>query len=92
MIYKIITSREADENIAYLKKSEVNAYDKVVQLFNELQEHPRIGTGKPEVLKYGRFKGLWSRRITGKHRLVYSIKDNEITVLVLSAKGHYGNK
>jgi len=92
MIYKIITSREADENIAYLKKSEVNAYDKVVQLFNELQEHPRTGTGKPEMLKHGRFKGLWSRRITGKHRLVYSIKDNEITVLVLSAKGHYGNK
>jgi len=92
MIYTIVTSKEADENIAYLKKSEVNAYNKVMWLFDELQEHPRTGTGKPELLKHGQLKGLWSRRITSKHRLVYSIKDNEITVFVLSAKGHYGDR
>jgi toxin YoeB len=89
MIYTIITSKEADEDIAYLKKSEIKTYNKVIQLFEELQEHPRTGTGKPELMKYGKFKGLWSRRITIKHRLVYAIKDNEISVLVLSAKGHY---
>jgi toxin YoeB len=92
MIYTIITSKEANEDIAYLKKSEVNAYNKTMQLFEELQEHPRIGTGKPKMMKYGKFKGLWSRRITIKHRLVYAIKDNEITVLVLSARGHYDDK
>lgn len=92
MIYKIIVLEEAIKDIAFLKRVEISAYHKVMHLFDELQEHPRFGTGKPELLKYGRFKGLWSRRITSKHRLVYSIKDNEITVLVLSAKGHYEDK
>jgi len=92
MIYTIIVSREAGENITYLKKAEFNAYKKVRHLFEELQEHPRIGTGKPEQLKYGHFKGLWSRRITNKHRLVYAINDIEVVVFVLSAKGHYSDK
>jgi toxin YoeB len=92
MIYTIITSKEADKDIAHLKKSEIIAYEKVIQLFEELQEHPRTGTGKPELMKHGKFKGLWSRRITSKHRLVYSIKDNEVTVLVLAAKRHYEDK
>ena len=92
MIYKIIVLEEAIEDIAFLKKHEISAYHKITQLMDELRKHPRFGTGKPELLKYGQFKGLWSRRITSKHRLVYSIKDNEITVLVLSAKGHYGDR
>ena len=92
MIYTIITSKEVDENITFLKKSEIFAYHKVKKLFEELQEHPRTGTGKPELMKHGKFKGLWSRRITSKHRLVYSIKDDEIIVLILSAKGHYEDK
>jgi toxin YoeB len=92
MIYKIIVLDEAKKDIDLLKKSESNAYNKVIELFNELKEHPRTGTGKPELLKHGKFKGLWSRRITGKHRLVYSIRENEIVVLVLSAKFHYNEK
>jgi len=68
MIYTIITSREADENIAYLKKSEINAYNKVMQLFDELRKHPRFGTGKPELLKHGQFK----KSLPLKH-LEYSI-------------------
>jgi len=40
----------------------------------ELAEHPREGTGKPEMLK-GDLAGYWSRRINREHRLVYSIED-----------------
>jgi len=92
MIYTIITSKEADEDISSLKKSEIKAYHKLMLLVEELQEHPRTGTGKPKMTKHGKFKGLWSRRITDKHRLIYEIKDREITVLVLSAKEHYYDK
>jgi toxin YoeB len=92
MIYTIVTSKEADEDISFFKKSEINAYNKVIQLFKELREHPRTGTGKPELMKYGKLAGLWSRRITRKHRLIYSINDNEIVVLVLAAKSHYKDK
>jgi toxin YoeB len=89
MIYTIITSKEADKDISELKTSEIATYNKVRLLFDELKDHPRTGTGKPEILKYSNIGNLWSRRITKKHRLVYQIKDSEIIVLVLSAKGHY---
>ena len=92
MIYKVIVLDDAKQDIALLKKSETGAYNKVMVFLEELQEHPRTGTGKPEMLKYGKLKGLWSRRITAKHRLVYAIKDSEIIVLVLSASSHYGDK
>lgn len=54
-------------------------------------DHPKTGTGHPEQLK-GNRSGLWSRRITKKHRLVYEIHDNKIIVLVLTAYGHYDDK
>ena len=89
MIYTIIVSKEAGEDFQLLKKYEISAYNKLMRLFDELQEHPRRGTGKPKSLKYGKFKGMWSRRITQKHRLIYEICDEKITVLVLAVHGHY---
>ena len=46
---------------------------KIQRLLNELIEHPRTGTGQPEMLKHD-LHGLFSRRINRKHRLVYKIK------------------
>ena len=92
MIYHVEFTNEADTEIAGLKKSDISAYIKLLKLIKELHEHPRTGTGKPELMKYGVFKGLWSRRITCKHRLIYSIKDSEIVVVVLSVKSHYREK
>ena len=90
--YKLITSKEADEDMAFLKKSEINAYQKAKELFKELKKHPRSGSGRPKIMKYGKFKGFWSRRITLKHRIIYSISDEEVSVFVLTAKGHYDDK
>ena len=92
MNYEIKYMPEASKDIVFLKETDIQAYKKLITLIKELHDHPRIGAGKPEMLKYGKLKGLWSRRITNKHRLVYSIKDNEITVIILSAKGHYDDK
>jgi len=64
---------------------------KIEKLLNELIEHPATGTGQPEMLKH-ELSGLYSRRINKKHRLVYSIDDQIITVYVLSAWSHYGDK
>ncbi|MBP1540452.1 MAG: Txe/YoeB family addiction module toxin [Prevotella sp.] len=60
-------------------------------LIDELYEHPRTGTGKPEPLSSDR-AGQWSRRITKRHRLIYSIYENEVHVNILSAYGHYDEK
>lgn len=54
-------------------------------------EHPKTGTGQPEMLKHD-LHGLYSRRISKKHRLVYEVKDHVVTVIVLSAYSHYGDK
>ena len=48
-------------------------------------------TGKPEQLR-GNLSGMWSRRITDKHRLVYEIREDRIDVLVVIAYGHYNDK
>jgi toxin YoeB len=91
MNYQVKYDPQADIDIAYLKKTDIRSFTKLVKLIKELYEHPRSGTGKPEQLKHN-LQGLWSRRISGKHRLVYSINDNEVKVLVISAKGHYEDK
>ena len=64
---------------------------KIDKLLKELLEHPTSGTGQPKLMKYN-FAGLYSRRISQKHRMVYSIKEEIITVHVLSLWGHYGEK
>lgn len=90
MIYELIISFEAEKDIKMLKRNEPQAYKKLVKLLAELIEHPRIGTGKPEILRNA--DGIYSRRITQKHRLLYSINESKISVLVISAYGHYGDK
>ncbi|MGF7137866.1 Txe/YoeB family addiction module toxin [Roseimarinus sediminis] len=64
---------------------------KIEKLLNELMEHPKTGTGQPELLKHD-LAGLYSRRINRKHRMVYSIHNEIITVHVLSAWSHYSEK
>jgi toxin YoeB len=91
MIYDIIFSEEAEDDIKYLKRQEPQSYRKLLKLLIELQKHPTTGTGHPKPLG-GDKKGQWSRRITNKHRLVYAIEEEIITVLVLTAYGHYDDK
>ena len=88
MSYKIIVLPTADKEVRALKQNEPQAYKKLIKLLEELEEHPETGTGHPEPLR-GNMAGQWSRRITQKHRLVYKIEKEKITVLVLTAYGHY---
>ncbi len=61
-------------------------YLKIVTLIKDIQRDPFSGLGKPEALKHD-LSGLWSRRITLEHRLVYSVTDEEI--VIVSCKFHY---
>jgi toxin YoeB len=61
-------------------------YAKIVNLIKDIQRDPFFGLGKPEALKHD-LSGLWSRRITKEHRLVYSVSDEEI--VIVSCKFHY---
>ncbi|GAA5044288.1 Txe/YoeB family addiction module toxin [Marivirga lumbricoides] len=92
MSYTLEFSKTALEDIEKHKKSgDKSTLKKIEKLLNELLEHPTNGTGQPEMLKHD-LAGLYSRRINRKHRLVYSIKEEIVTVYVLSAWSHYGDK
>ena len=91
MIYHIDYTEKAMEGLIRLRDHEPKAYAKVQRLINELKEHPKTGTGKPEQLKGDR-SGQWSRRITDRHRIVYTINETEVIVLVLTTYGHYDDK
>ena len=89
--YHVDIKEKAQLDLKRLQKDEPLSYKKALKLIAELYEHPTTGTGHPEPLK-GDPKGRWSRRVSGKHRLVYRILDTEVIVLVLSAYGHYEDK
>lgn len=92
MSYDIQYTGDADRDLERHRKSEnKKLLQKIDALLTELREHPKTGTGRPELLKHYEIP-TWSRRISGEHRLVYRIQDEVITVLVLSAYGHYGDK
>ena len=90
-MYKISYTEKAEKDLAALKRKEPQSFKKVIKLIDELVEHPTIGTGKPELLSSDR-AGQWSRRISGKHRLIYMIDNENVVVLLLSAYGHYNDK
>jgi toxin YoeB len=91
MSYKVRFTVQAEEETRRLKKSETAAFKKLKSLIMELIEHPYTGTGKPEQMKYD-YVGCYSRRITKKHRLIYKVFEQEITVLILSTANHYDDK
>ena len=92
MSYAIQYTGIAEKDLERHRKSgNKKVLQKIDGLLNELREHPETGTGKPEQLKHYHIP-TWSRKISGEHRLVYRIQHEVITVLVLSAYGHYDDK
>ena len=87
-MYRIVFSEDARKDLKELKKKAPYAIEKLSRLLEEMQIHPRTGTGQVEVLK-GYDGNVYSRRITGEHRVVYRVCDEVVEVLVLSAFGHY---
>lgn len=55
-------------------------------LIEAVMRDPFSGIGKPEPLKY-LVPGMWSRRLTQEHRLVYLVTDERVDFL--QARYHY---
>jgi len=90
--YRIIIKESAEKDFSKHKKSgNKKNLVKILKIIEELREHPFTGTGKPEPLKHD-LRGLWSRRINQKDRLIYEVIEEVVTVYVLSAMGHYEDK
>ena len=90
MSYKIIFDRIAKTDIDAIKKSgDKTSLKKLNKILDELEIHPKTGTGNPEQLKHN-LSGYWSRRINKKDRLIYEIiEEPDRLVVVVSALGHY---
>lgn len=89
--YSVRISPIAEKKLKAVHKSgDKGSIKKIEKLIDELSEHPKTGTGKPEQLKG--VENIWSRRIDKKNRLLYTIKEEIIVVLVLSVLGYYDDK
>ncbi len=90
-MFKIDFTKRARTDLIKLHRNEPAAYEKALNLIEELKTHPRTGTGRPKMLTGDKY-GQWSRRITDRHRLVYTIEDNILRIIVLTSSGHYNDK
>ncbi len=61
---------------------------RIFKLIEAVMRDPFQGMGKPEPLKY-LGSGVWSRRITQEHRLVYVVGQNRVDFL--QARYHYSD-
>lgn len=91
MTYKISFSSKAETALAKYKKSNPQVFKKISKLLVDIALHPRTGIGKPEPL-VGGGSVAYSRHIKGKDRIIYDVYDDTISVLIVSAEGHYNDK
>lgn len=84
---KYFTDR-AWEDYTYWQKENPKMLVRINELIKDIERNGNKGLGKPEPL-IGNLKGLWSRRIDDKHRLVYSRSKNEL--LIYSCRYHYND-
>ena len=91
MTYHLTYSKVAQKVLKKWRKSNLQLFYKAADILDELVLHPRTGLGHPEPLKGGG-DVTWSRRITGKNRIIYDIHDEIITVDVVEVEGHYDDK
>jgi toxin YoeB len=89
---EIAYSRDAQKDLEWWRlNGDESSKNKIKRLLQEISEHPKTGTGKPEALSHN-LAGLWSRRINKKDRIIYQIFEDRILVLVLSLRNHYSDK
>jgi toxin YoeB len=83
---KLIFVDESWEDYLYWQKNDKRILGKINELLKDISRRPFDGIGKPEALKY-KYKGFWSRRIDGEHRLIYQVRDEEI--MIVKCRFHY---
>lgn len=82
------------EDFTYWLENDEDIAAKIKDLINSVLQDAFKGIGKPEPLKFA-LKGFWSRRITGEHRLVYSItgtKGIDQKCTIVQCRFHYDDK
>lgn len=68
------------EDYLYWQEHDKKILLRVNELIKDTMRAPFKGIGKPEPLK-GDLSGFWSRRITDKHRLIYTVKNKTVHII-----------
>jgi toxin YoeB len=74
------------EDLRYWVRIDRRTALRILELVEAVLRDPCRGLGKPEPLKH-LAPGIWSRRLTQEHRLVYLVRDD--SVAFLQARYHY---
>ena len=78
--------RDFLEDLAFWVSTDRKVALKILELVEAIRRDPFAGLGKPEPLR-NLGSGVWSRRITQEHRLVYKVEDGRL--LFAQARYHY---
>ncbi|MCJ7435496.1 MAG: Txe/YoeB family addiction module toxin [Anaerolineales bacterium] len=74
------------EDLRFWVKTDRKLALRAFELIESILRDPFDGIGKPKPLKY-LAPGVWSRRLTDEHRIVYLVRDDRIDFL--QARYHY---
>ena len=74
------------EDLRYWVETDRRIALRAFNLIEAVLRNPFKGVGKPEPLKY-LAPGVWSRRLTQEHRIVYLVRDDRIDFL--QSRYHY---
>lgn len=85
-MYKIFYTKKAIKDIEKIKSAKLEKIAK--NLINIIKENPYQSPPSYEKL-VGDLKGLYSRRINLRHRLVYEVIEEEKAIKIISLWTHY---
>ena len=86
MSLNLAWTHEAWKDYLYWQGQDRKIRCRINRLITETLRDPFMGIGKPEPLKEN-LAGFWSRRIDDSHRLVYAVKDDQLTII--ACRYHY---
>lgn len=81
-----VFQQEFREDLRYWVETDRRTALRIFKLIEAVIRDPFRGIGKPEPLKF-LGSGLWSRRITQEHRLVYVVSHDRVDFV--QARYHY---
>jgi len=82
----VVFEAEFREDLAFWVTNDRKTALRILKLIEAVTRDPFSGIGKPEPLR-SMGSGVWSRRITQEHRLVYLVRDDRLDFL--QARYHY---
>jgi toxin YoeB len=74
------------EDLEYWVETDRKTARRLLRMVRETLRDPHHGLGKPEPLR-GELTGLWSRRLTQEHRVVYQVAADSVNFL--QCRYHY---